>query len=132
MTLIFYPHVDELESSTAEQKLEILMECAERYKAVILDVTKNPEVALGTKKQTTPRELAHTFNWEELAMLLREIRELPESNSSAKVTKSDRLTKLAGVYEVLRGAKMPKLEAVRLALVNEATHLRSGSSSQVA
>jgi hypothetical protein len=35
---------------------------------------------------------------------------------------------LASVYEVLRAARMPKLEAVRMALMNEATQLRSVGS----
>lgn len=128
MPLIFYPHVDELESSTIDQKLEVLMEAAERYKAVVLDVKKNHEVVPTEKKKMTPREMGHAFNWNDLAKVLREIRELPEGNPSSKLAKSDRLLKLASVYEVLRGAKMPKLEAVRLALVNEAGQLRSGSS----
>jgi hypothetical protein len=128
MPMIFYPHQDELESSTLEQKLEVLMESAERYKAIILDVTKTEAAPTGEKKRATPREIAHVYNWEELACLMRAIRELPESAPSAKVNKADKLTKLAAVYEVLRGAKMSKLEAVRLALVNEANQLSAGSS----
>jgi hypothetical protein len=129
MPMIFYPHQDELESSTIEQKLEVLMESAERYKAIVLDM-KLPETGQldDSKKRTTPREIAHVYNWEELAKVLRQIRESPESTSANKITKSGYLNKLAGIYEVLRGAKMSKLEAVRLALVNEANQLRSGSS----
>ncbi len=37
------------------------------------------------------------------------------------------LTKHADVYEVLRGAKMSKLEAVRLALISEAAQLKGGT-----
>lgn len=134
MSMTFYPHQDELESSTIDQKLEVLMESAERYKAVVLDVTKNPETATQettAKKRTTPRDLAHAFNWEEIAKTLRQVRELPESTPAAKVAKADRLTKLAAIYEVLRGAKMSKLEAVRLALMNEANQLRT-NGAQVA
>ncbi len=131
MPMIFYPHEDELESSTIEQKLEVLMEAAERYKAIILDTSKammeGAAVPAGEKKRITPREIAHSYNWEDLARLLRQIREMPESSAAGKLAKSDRLTKLAGIYEVLRGAKMPKLEAVRLALINEAAQMRGGS-----
>lgn len=134
MPMTFYPHQDELESSTIDQKLEVLMESAERYKAVVLDVTKNPEVVTQettAKKRTTPRDVVHAFNWEEIAKTLRQVRELPESSPSAKAAKADRLTKLAAIYEVLRGAKMSKLEAVRLALMNEANQLRT-NGAQVA
>ena len=41
-----------------------------------------------------------------------------------KLAKADHLKKLAEVYEVLRAARMPKLEAVRLALMNESMQLR--------
>lgn len=130
MPMIFYPHQDELESSTLDQKLEVLMESAERYKAVILDASKNAEVVTipSEKKRMTPRELAHAFNWEEIAALLRLIREMPESSPANKVLKGNRLAKLADIYEVLRGAKMSKLEAVRLALMNEANQLRGSKT----
>ena len=83
-------------------------------------------------KLAVPREMTHAFNWQEVARMLREIREMPEANQSSRVSKADHLTKLAEIYEILRAAKMPKLEAVRLALMNEANHLRGSSSSQVA
>lgn len=126
MPMIFYPHQDELENSTVEQKLEVLLESAERYKAVILDAAKvaADPATNGIKKRTTPREITHVYNWEDIATLMRQIRELPENTPSAKITKADRLTKLSEIYEVLRGAKMSKLEAVRLALINEANQLR--------
>lgn len=126
MPMIFYPHQDELESSTLDQKLEVLMESAERYKAVVLDVSKNPETAVTTdvKKRLTPREIPHAFNWEEIASLLRSLHEMPETSPASKLAKADRLMKLSEIYEVLRGAKMSKLEAVRLALINEANQLR--------
>lgn len=126
MSLIFYPHEDELNASNLDQKLEILLESSERYKAVILD-TKAVDIIPSAANSMIPKKLAHAFNWENLAKLLKEIRELPESSPSSKVSKADRLNRLAGIYEVLRGAKMPKLEAVRLALVNEASQLKGGS-----
>jgi len=134
MALIFYPHEDELESSTVQQRLEVLLEAAGRFKAVILDQASKEAVAATTqsgvpRKLGTPRDIAHAFNWTEIARLLQEIRELPESNPTYKIVKAERLTKLAEVYEVLRGAKMTKLEAVRLALVNEAKQLQAGNGN---
>ena len=108
-----------------------MLESAERYKAVILDANNQP-TATGEKKRTSPRDITHAYNWEEIAKLLRQIREMPENSPSAKLAKSTKIKKLAEVYEVLRGAKMAKLEAVRLALANEANQLTSGSGSQVA
>lgn len=131
MSMVFYPHQDELTTSNLEQKLEVLMESAERYKAIVLDVkATEASPTPDSKKRTTPRELAHAYNWEELAKAMHEARTLPETTPASKLTKVARLTKLAEIYEVLRGAKMPKLEAVRLALVNEANQLRG--TSQVA
>ena len=133
MALTFYPHEDDLKASPILEKLAVLLEAAERYKAIILEIAaKNVDVTAETKKRMVPREVQHAFNWEEIARLLRELRNLPESNHASRMTKADHLTKLAEIYEVLRAAKMPKLEAVRLALVNEAAQLRGTSSSQVA
>jgi hypothetical protein len=131
MPMIFYPYEDKLDVTSLKERLEILLEAAEQYKAVVLDAaTKTVDSG---KKRTVPNDLSHAFNWEEIAKLLREIRELPEATSPNKIAKSESLTKLAEVYEALRAAKMPKLEAVRLALVNEANQLNpGGSSSQVA
>lgn len=126
MTIIFYPHEDDLgSSSTLDQKLEALLESAQRFKSAVLDAA-NRTVVTTERRPATPKDLTYAFNWEEIARVLRTIRELPESNPSSKAFKSDRLKKLAEIYEVLRGAKMAKLEAVRIALVNEAAHL-SGS-----
>lgn len=125
MTLVFYPHEDDLSSSSLEEKLEVLMESAERYKAAVLDASKTNVTAEGGK-QMIPKDIKIAYNWEEIARVLSEIRQLPESSQANKLTKADRLTKLAEIYEVLRGAKMPKLEAVRLALINEASQLKAG------
>lgn len=133
MTMIFYPHLDELESSSMDQRLEVLLESAERFKAVVLDVAgRAPVPVTENGKRMTPRDLGHVYNWEEIAKLLREIRELQEGSQAAKLSKADKLIKLAEIYEVLRGAKMPKLEAVRIVLTNEASQLRAGLPSQVA
>ncbi|MDX1902219.1 MAG: hypothetical protein SFW66_09510 [Gammaproteobacteria bacterium] len=131
MSVIFYPHEDELETGSLDQRLEILLESAERYKAIVLDVSgKYAGGAVARdKKRVAPKDLAHAYNWEGIAQVLREIRELPESAPSLRVAKAMKLQKLAEVYEVLRGAKMSKLEAVRLALINEANqlHAREGA-----
>lgn len=126
MALTFYPHQDDTEKGNLKDRIEVMMEAAERYKAIILEVNAKPE-AEDPKKRMTPREQSAAYNWEEIARVLREIRELPEMNTSDKVNKSDLLKKLAEVYEILRAAKMSKLEAVRLALVSEANQLRGGT-----
>lgn len=124
MSLVFYPHEDDLASSSLEEKLEVLMESAERYKAAVLDASKAP-VTVDANKRIIPRDIQIAFNWEEIAKVLSEIRQLPESSQTNKLVKAEKLTKLAEIYEVLRGAKMPKLEAVRLALMNEASQLKA-------
>jgi hypothetical protein len=131
MSLTFYPHEDDLVSGAMLQKIEVLMEAAERYKAVVLDAAQSPPVDAAAKKRIAPVDLKSSYNWEEVSKLLREIRDLSEATPTNKLTKAEHLTKLAEIYEALRSAKMPKLEGVRLALVNEAAQLRS-SASQVA
>ena len=125
MPITFYPHEEDVSVGSIKEKLEILLVAAERYKSAILDVTKSPEVAIDAKARLTPKEIQHAFQWQEIALVLRLIRDLPENNQASRLTKIEHLTKLAEVYEMLRAAKMPKLEAVRLALVNEASHLSS-------
>jgi hypothetical protein len=132
MALTFYPHSDDVKG-TLDEKIEVLMEAAERYKAAILDVAVTVEVEGATARRLTPRELTVAYNWEEIARVLREIRELSEADKGEKIRKGNFLAKLAEVYEVLRAAKMSKLEAVRLALISEANQLRGGGgASQVA
>lgn len=126
MPITFYPYSEDLQSGSPKQRLETLMEAAERYKAAVLDAaSKNADLAADPQKRSSPGELTHAYNWQELAKILRELRELPEVNQSSRLTKAELINKLAEVYEVLRGAKMPKLEAVRLALINEAKQLSS-------
>lgn len=131
MPMTFYPHEEDISVGTIKEKLEILLTAAERYKAAILDTTaaKTPDVVTDPKTRLSPKEIAHAFQWQEIALVLRQIRELPENSPSTRITKIEYLTKLAEVYEMLRAAKMPKLEAVRLALINEANHLRSTSAA---
>lgn len=135
MTLMFYPHSDDALKGTLDERIEVLLHAAERYKAAVLDQKTGAEAEAAEAAKATrisvPRELEHSYNWDDVATVLRQTRELPEATREEKTIKSNMLTKLAEVYEVLRGAKMSKLEAVRLALVNEAKQLRGGSTEQV-
>lgn len=128
MAITFYPHEEDLEGSTLLEKLDTLLEAADRYKAVILDASSAAKAPADAKKPTAPRDMTAAYNWEEIAKLLRDIRDMSEVNQANKLNKADHLTKLAEIYEVLRAAKMPKLEAVRLALMNEANQLRSSAA----
>ncbi|HVY53437.1 MAG TPA: hypothetical protein VHA13_02845 [Gammaproteobacteria bacterium] len=122
MPLTFYPYEDDLKknnNTNLDEKIEILLEAAERYKAIVLDAP--------VANKTNPSEIKVAYNWDGLASILREVREAHEGGQNDKRIKLERLLKLAEVYEVLRAAKMQKLEAVRLALVNEANRLRSGA-----
>lgn len=132
MPLTFYPSVDAPLKGTLHEKLEMLMEAAERFKAAILDDASNfsekEETASEEEKRMVPREMKAAFNWDEAAKIMREIRELSEADPDSKSVKANLLMKLAEIYEVLRAAKMSKLEAVRLALVNEAKQLKGNLS----
>lgn len=132
MPLTFYPHQDDAQKGSLRDRVDLMMEAAERYKAVVLDDSNKPAAdPAEPNKRLLPRDLIAAYNWDELALVLRGIRELGEGTKIDKTKKADLLAKLADVYEVLRGAKMPKLEAVRLALVSEANQLR-GNAAQVA
>lgn len=126
MTLIFYPNIDEPLRGSLADKIDVLMEAAERYKAIILDEksTLGGSIKVEENKRLSPRELTAAFNWGEIAVVMREIREMTEASSLEKARKAEYLAQLAEVYEVLRAAKMSKLEAVRLALISEAKQLR--------
>lgn len=131
MSLTFYPHSDDIsEKGSLIERIEILMEAAERYKAFVLDTHVTPKDQVdpaAANKRMVPRDQKAAYNWEEIARVLREIRELPEIDKIDKTRKGDLLNKLAEVYEVLRAAKMSKLEAVRLALISESNQLRGGA-----
>jgi len=126
MALVFYPKSGDLDNLSMKDKLETLLSAAEQFKAHVLDTLKKGE---STEPKNTPRDLLYAFNWDDLAKMLREIRDYPENNINNRTLKAENLLKLAEVYEVLRGAKMAKLEAVRLALVNEANQLRSNPAA---
>lgn len=132
MAITFYPHEGDLEFISLTEKLEVLLNAAERYKSVVLDMSVIPSPGEETgesRKRMVPREIKYAFNWDELAKTLREIRDLPEANQTIRLSKAEKLKKLAEIYEKLRGAKMPKLEAVRIALMNEANQLSSATSA---
>lgn len=124
MPIHFYPFEEDLKKDvniTLDQKIEILRQAAERYKAVVADP------AHVQKQVSVPADLKISYNWDGLAAVLREVRQMSEGTANEKRLKEERILKLAEVYEVLCGAKMQKLEAVRLALVNEAHHLRGAT-----
>lgn len=127
MALTFYPYSEDAQKGTLDERIETLMGAAERYKAIVTAVKNEPGEEQKTKR-TTPRDQTAAYNWEEIARVLREIREMPEGTKTDKNRKGELLSRLAEVYEVLRAAKMSKLEAVRLALVSEANQLRGGAS----
>ncbi len=129
MTLTFYPHEEDLEGSTTESRLEHFMVAAEQYKAAMLE-TKLPDPSASTteSKASLPRDLVSAYNWDQLAKVLREVREIPEQNTANRLMKTKYLAKLADVYEILCSAKMPKLEAVRLAILSEANQLKGASA----
>lgn len=140
MPLTFYPHSDDAQKGSLEDRIEILMESADNYKTVVLDlatkshseasaapaaVPGSPAATSKVEQRTAPSDLPIAYNWEEIAILLREIRDLPEATKQDKTRKGTLLSRLAEIYEVLRAAKMSKLEAVRLALINEANQLKT-------
>jgi hypothetical protein len=131
MTVTFYPHDDDVAVGSVPERLEILMEGAERYKAAVLDAGSHVIMDGEGKKKLTPKDITLAFNWQEISRILREIRELPEATQTTKAAKADRLRRLSEIYEVLRAAKMPKLEAVRIALNNEANQLLAGGSTNM-
>ena len=133
MPLTFYPHSDDAQKGSLDERVETLMQAAEDYRAVVLDTgTKVVKSEENSKKGMTPRDLTVAFNWEEITRVLREVRELAEVNAGDRMRKAAMLTKLSEIYEVLRSAKMSKLEAVRLALISEANQLKGSGSNQVA
>ena len=129
MPLIFYPDDSQKVALSLEERIEVLLDAAERYKAIMLDTkdqktAKPGEANTDPNKLMAPRDMVAAYNWEEIARVLRGIREMPEGEKQNKLEKAELLTKLAEVYEVLRSAKLMKLEAVRLALISEANNLR--------
>jgi hypothetical protein len=134
MALLFYgdPFLEEGgTSSYMKERLEQLKESAERYKAVVLESTPKSSV-VDEHRSMLPKDLAISYNWEAIAIVLREIREMPENSGQARHSKAEHLMKLSEIYEILRAAKMSKLEAVRVALMTEANQLRGGSAANVA
>jgi len=127
MALTFYPYSEDAQKGTIDERIDTLMGAAERYKAIVTAV-KAESTEEEKPRRIAPRDLTAAYNWEEIARILREIREMPEGSKADKTRKGELLRRLAEVYEVLRAAKMSKLEAVRLALVGEANQLQGGAS----
>lgn len=128
MALILYPYTEDVSTGSYLERIEQLMEAAERYKAAVLEMTSKLPAGAQEVRVFAPKDIPIAYNWDVIAVLLREIRALPEAARDEKDKKSKYLVRLAEVYEVLRGAKMPKLEAVRVALTSEANQLVGGTS----
>lgn len=124
MPLTFYPHAEDTQRGTLREQIDLLMDGAERYRVAVQDLSTKPD---DPSRRMAPKDMQAAFNWEAIAAVLRDIRDMPESNKDERMKKAELLNKLAEVYEVLRSAKMSKLEAVRLALIGEANHLQSGN-----
>lgn len=124
MPLTFYPHAEDTQRGTLREQIDLLMDGAERYRVAVQDLSAKPD---DPTRRMAPKDMQAAFNWEAIASVLRDIRDMPESNKDERMKKAELLNKLAEVYEVLRSAKMSKLEAVRLALIGEANHLQSGN-----
>jgi len=128
MSIMFYPQVVEGSApGTMRDRIELLMDGAQRYKAVMLEVGGKAEQA--GKTIYAPKDIPVSFNWDLIAAVLREVREIPEAERKSRLEKAELLTKLAEIYEVLRAARMARLEAIRLALMSEASQLRGGESA---
>lgn len=128
MALTFYPYTEDTSIGSMLERIEQLTESAERYKAAVLEsVTKSQGVQ--DARYPSPKDQVYSFNWDVIAAVLREIRELPEGTKDDRMLKADYLTKLSEVYELLRAARMSKLEAVRLALMSEANQLKGSASA---
>lgn len=129
MSITFYPQVAEgANPGSIADRIELLIDGAQRYKAVVLEVGGKAELQVG-RAIFAPKDIPVSFNWDLIAGVLREVREMPEGARDDRQAKAEFLTKLAEIYEVLRAARMARLEAIRLALMSEASQLRGGSSA---
>ncbi len=124
MAIVFYPADEDVATAPLDEKLTVLQASAESYRAIVTDALGKYQEEKSARRTSAPRDLHCAYNWEVIARTLREIRDLPEASPAARLQKGARLTKLAEIYEILRAAKMPKLEAVRIALATEASQLR--------
>jgi hypothetical protein len=130
MSITFYPQMEDVSPGTLEDRIDQLSDAAERYKAIVLETVAKSQ---GSEvRPAVPKDQQFAFNWDEIAGVLREIREMPEGAPEIRMKKANLLAKLSEIYEVLRAARMSKLEAVRLALLTEANQLKSGGASTTA
>lgn len=132
MSITFYPSLEDSASSrtlnfSLADRVGLITEAAERFKAAVMDMPARP--VLADDRELAPKDLPAAFNWGEISKLLKEVRELPEADDNNKRYKAEMLSKLAETYEILRAARMSKLEAVRLALVTEANQLKGGGAA---
>lgn len=132
MALVFYPHEDDLATSTLPEKLEALMESAQRYKAAMLDM-KTKKMATGAidlGKRSIPKDLEISFNWGELAIVFNKTCHLTEVTAVNKAAKVEALTKLKEIYEALHSAGLLKLEIVISKIKTDIIQL-SGNTNQI-
>jgi hypothetical protein len=128
MAVTFYPQEDG--GGSLLERIDVMMEFAQRYKASVLDSEVKVAITKDSKR-VAPKDQGIVYNWEVIEKILREAREYPEGTKTDRTAKAQCLTKLAEVYEVLRAARMSKLEAVRIALMTEASHLRGGDAASI-
>ena len=132
MSVKFHPSLEDAAGShnlnySLEDRIELLASAAEKYKAEVMDMPARP--VLEDDREFAPKDIPVAFNWGEMASMLVDVRDLPEGDEEARHHKSHMLKKLAEIYEVLRAARMSKLEAVRLALITEANQLKGDAKS---
>ncbi|HVE45105.1 MAG TPA: hypothetical protein VNC84_08280 [Gammaproteobacteria bacterium] len=123
--LVFYPSPEDCGYGTLQERLSIVSNAAEQYRSAVLGGSLVPGATAEPPKYETPREQTVAFNWETIACLYREIHALTEATYSDKQEKADLLMQLSETYEVLRAAKMPRLEKISSVLAAEANQLKA-------
>jgi hypothetical protein len=122
MALIFYPSDDrcvDFNKMSYRDRIATVRESAERYRDHILAQIKEQNSISCAR----PSLLQAAYNWDIIATLINEVRQMPEATELNKAGKAGYLKELAEVYATLRSARMPKLEITRLELCQEAEKL---------
>jgi len=114
---MFYPAEGDISSGDLTERIEEMLGSAQQFRAVILDKTHSSTAATTTGfflkfNVKKPCDIEEAFNWDELSRLLREIKELDELSQEHKTEKVQHLNQMVEIYEVLKGAKKPKLADV--------------------
>ncbi len=114
MAISFMPKSDACKGDLT-QRLALIMDAALQYKTLMGQAEES------LKK--TPGDIKISFNWVLMGKLFKEIQELPENSAESKFVKVKQIKRLIDVYEVLRQAKMAKLESVKTLLLSEIRQL---------